>query len=321
MIEQQIWKPKKQKKEKQFTARQRKANYWEMVQYDWSYHLWFEWRNWTEYQCLLVAIDDATWIITAKFAKNEGLIETFKFWKEYIEINWKPKSIYLDKFATYKVNYPNATDDKQLPTQFWRTCKSLDIELIFANTPQAKWRVERMNRTLQKRLVLALREENINDIESANKYLNDIFLPKFNEKFKYEPRNDNNLHLKLRDDEISNLNQYFSQHIERKINNDYCIKFNHDYYQLFRKKEWWYTIRPWYTVIVEIHLNWDLKISKFWKYIEHKKSFERPEKEHKLLTAPIKECNLNLHSEKTNIIKNNYLETDDPYYKKIEISS
>lgn len=320
MITNWIWKAKKQKKDKQFTARERKYNYWEMIQYDWSYHLWFEWRNWTEYQCLLVAIDDATWKVTAKFAKNEWLIETFKFWKEYILLNWKPKSIYLDKFATYKVNYPNATDDKQLPTQFWRACKKLDIDLIFANTPQAKWRVERMNKTLQDRLVKALREENISDIETANKYLNKVFLPKFNNKFMYEARSNNNLHLKLRDDENNNLDQYFSNHIERKVNNDFCIKFNHEYYQLFRK-DWWYIIRPWHTVTIEIHLNWDIKISKLWNYIYYEKSFERPEKKHKLLTAPVKKSNLILHSVNNNIIKNNYIEYDDPYYKKIEISS
>ena len=321
MIQNWIWKSKKQKKEKQFTARERKPNYWEMIQYDWSYHLWFEWRNWTEYQCLLVAIDDATWIITAKFAKNEWLIETFKFWKEYILKNWKPKSIYLDKFATYKVNYPNATDDKQLPTQFWKTCKSLNIDLIFANTPQAKGRVERMNKTLQDRLVKALRIENISDIDSANQYLNEIFLPKFNKKFKYEARNEDDLHLKLNNNDKNNLNQYFSKKIERVVNNDFCIKFNHEYYQLFRRKDCWYTIKPWSIIIVEEHLNWELKISRFWKYVYYEKSFDRPKKEYKLLITPIKESNLNLHSENNNIIKNNYIECDDPYYKKIEISS
>jgi hypothetical protein len=132
MIKAWIWKDKTIKKlPKQFTARPRKDAFWEMVQYDWSYHLWFEWREWTKYQCLLVAIDDATWKVNAKFAKNEWLFETFKFWKEYIELNWKPSSIYLDKFATYKVNYPNATDDKQLPTQFWRACNSLWVKLIW----------------------------------------------------------------------------------------------------------------------------------------------------------------------------------------------
>lgn len=321
MIQNWIWKNKKQKKIIQFTARERKPNYWEMVQYDWSYHLWFESRNWTEYQCLLVAIDDATWIVTAKFTKNEWLTETFKFWKEYVEKNWKPKSIYLDKFATYKVNYPNATDDKQLPTQFWNTCKSLNIDLIFANTPQAKGRVERMNKTLQDRLIKALRFENINDIDSANKYLNETFLPKFNQKFKYEARNKGDLHLKLNDHEKNNLDQYFSKKTERTIGNDFCIKFNNQYFQLFRKKDCWYTIKPKSIVIIEEHLDWGIKISRFWKYIYYEKSFDRPEKAKKLLIAPVKESNLNLHSENNNIIKSNYIKFEDPYYKKIEISS
>ena len=321
MIQNWIWKAKKQTKITQFTARERKPNFWEMIQYDWSYHLWFEWRDWTEYQCLLVAIDDATWIITAKFTKNEWLTETFKFWKEYILKNWKPKSIYLDKFATYKVNYPNATDDKQLPTQFWTTCKSLNIDLIFANTPQAKGRVERINKTLQDRLVKALRLENISDIDTANTFLNEVFLPKFNEKFKYKARNENNLHLKLNDVEKDNLNQYFSKKTERVVNNDFCIKFNNSFYQLFRKKDWRYSIKSKSIVVVEEHLDWTIKISRFWKYVYYEKSFDRPEREHKLLTAPLKESNLDLHSQNNNIINNNLKKCEDPYYKKIEISS
>ena len=299
MIKAWIWKDKALKKlPKQFTARPRKDSFWEMIQYDWSYHLWFEWRNWTEYQCLLVAIDDATWKVDAKFAKNEWLIETFKFWKEYIEINWKPNSIYLDKFATYKVNYPNATDDKQLPTQFWRTCKGLNIKLIFANTPQAKGRVERMNKTLQDRLVKALRLENINDIESANIFLKKVFLPEFNEQFRVEAKTDSNLHLKLRDDEIWKIDQIFSEFKQRKIANDFTIKFNNKYYQLFREKDCWYMIRPWYSVDVEIHLNWDIKISKLWKYIKYIVSFDRSERVHKLMTAPVYNSNLDLISKK-----------------------
>lgn len=304
MIKAWIWKDKALKPlVKQFTARPRKDSFWEMIQYDWSYHFWFEWRNWTEYQCLLVAIDDATWIVTAKFAKNEWLVETFKFWKEYIDKNGKPNSIYLDKFATYKVNYPNATDDKQLPTQFWRTCKELNIKLIFANTPQAKGRVERMNKTLQDRLVKALRLENISDIESANIFLKDVFLPEFNEQFMVEAKTNSNLHLKLREDEILKLDQIFSEFKQRKIANDFTIKFNNKFYQLYREKKWWYMIRPWYSVDVEIHLNWDIKISRFWKYIKHKVSFYRPERVHKLMTAPIYNSNLDLISKKEISIK------------------
>jgi transposase len=302
MIKNWIWKWKTRKKQsKQFTARPRKESYWEMIQYDWSYHLWFEGRDWTRYQCLLVAVDDATWEVTAKFALNEGLVETMKFWKEYMLEKWKPKTIYLDKFATYKVNYPNATDDKELPTQFRRACNNLNIELIFANTPQAKWRVERMNWTFQDRLVKALREENISNIIDANKFLKEIFLPDFNKKFMVEAKSDSNLHLNLRDDEILKLDQIFSKHISRKIANDFTIKIDNKFYQLYRKKEWKYTIRPKETITVEKHLNWDIKISKNWIYIEHRISHDRPERAFKLLTAPISESNLDLM--KKNITK------------------
>ena len=56
-----------------------------MIQYDGSYHKWFEGRDNTEYQCLLVAVDDATGEVTAQFDQNEGLFATFRFWKDYIE--------------------------------------------------------------------------------------------------------------------------------------------------------------------------------------------------------------------------------------------
>ena len=249
MIHAWIWNYKTRKKtEKQFTARPRKDAYWEMIQYDWSYHKWFEWRNETQYQCLLVAIDDATWNVTAKFGQNEGIIETFKFWKEYIEINWKPRSIYLDKFSTYKINYPSATNDKELPTQFWYACQKLGITLIFANSPQWKWRVERMNKTLQDRLVKELRENNISDIETANIFLKKVFLPEFNHHFNIKAKSNADLHLALRDDEILKLNQIFSLTLQRKIAHDYTVKFNNKYYQLFREKNWWYMIKPWFIV-------------------------------------------------------------------------
>lgn len=315
MIKYGIWKPKMQKKEdKQFTARPRKEAQWEMVQYDWSYHLWFEARDWTWYQCLLVAIDDATWKVDAKFALNEWLIETMTFWKEYFLENWKPQSIYLDKFATYKVNYPNATDDKELPTQFNRACISYWVKLIFANTPQAKGRVERVNKTLQDRLVKALREENISNITEANKFLKEVFLPEFNKQFCVEPRSNSNVHLKLRDDEVSKLDQVFSKHISRKIANDFTIKIDNKFYQLYRKKDWGYKLSSWEKVTVEIHLDWSIKISKNWVYIDYKISHDRPKKAFKLYTAPISDSNL--ESIKQDIINREYQDNINKQFEK-----
>ena len=289
MIQAGIWKNKKRKKQdKQFTARLRKENNWEMIQYDGSYHKWFEGRNKTWYQCLLVWIDDATWFIDIKLATNEWINETFAYWKEYIQTHWKPKSIYCDKFATYKINYPDATDDRELMTQFQRVCKTLWIELIFANTPQAKWRVERMNATLQDRLVKAFREENIHDMKTANTFIKETFLPDFNKKFMVIPQSDSNMHLSLRSDEIKNLDQIFSEQKQRKIANDFTIRFENKFYQLFRKKEGWYRIQKWDTIIVEKHLNWDIKISKneTWAYILHKESFKKPDRQYKFPLAP-----------------------------------
>lgn len=288
MIRVWFWKAKTRKKtEKQYTKRERKENYGEMVQYDWSYHQWFEWRNETWYQCLLVSVDDATNELNAKFAINEWLTETFKYWKEYAETKWKPLSIYLDKFATYKINYPTATDDKELTTQFWRACKTIWVNLIFANSPQAKWRVERMNQTLQDRLVKELRENNISDMETANKFLKEVFLPKFNKKFMYKANKDWNLHMQLNALETEKIDQFFSEHKERKISNDYTIQFENKYYQLYRTKEKLYMIKPWEKVTVEKHLNNEIKISKNWIYILTKVLNEKPEKLWQLFTAPI----------------------------------
>jgi hypothetical protein len=94
-----------------------------------------------------------------------------------------------------------------------------------------------MNKTLQDRLVKALREENISDIESANKFLKDIFLPDFNKKFMVQANTKSDLHLKLRNDEIEKLDQIFSKHITRKIANDFTIKIDNKYYQLYRKRD------------------------------------------------------------------------------------
>jgi hypothetical protein len=90
---------------------------------------------------------------------------------------------------------------------------------------------------LQDRLVKALREENINDIETANIFLKKTFLPDFNHQFMVEAKSNSNLHQELRNDEVLKIDQIFSEHIQRKIANDFTIKFNNTFYQLFREKD------------------------------------------------------------------------------------
>lgn len=287
MIEAGLWKEKKQKKQAEHRhARPRKDSYWEMVQYDGSYHAWFEWRNNTTKQCLLVAIDDASGKVSACFDENEWVDATFRFWKKYCESHGKPMSIYLDKFASYKTNVPESRDTQEVPTQFGRVCQELGIHLIFAQSPQAKGRVERINRTLQDRLIKALREENIADIQEANIFLENIFLPDFNRRFMVQTVSSSDLHIPLRWDERERLAHIFSRHIPRKIANDFTIRFENKYYQLYRDQEKKYMIRKEDTVTVEKHLDDSIYISKNNILIHYVLSFEKPQKL-KYLTAPI----------------------------------
>jgi hypothetical protein len=112
-------------------------------------------------------------------------------------------------------------------TQFGRVCKELNISLIFANSPQAKGRVERMNGTLQDRLVKALRFAKINTITEANIFLTEIFISEFNKKFARPAKNpEGNLHTTLSDKERDRdhqglyLSSLFSIQEERKIQKD-----------------------------------------------------------------------------------------------------
>jgi len=289
LIKEWLVKHKKRKDpKKQYINRPRKECYGEMVQYDWTYDKFLEDRNWWEELCLLVAIDDATWKVDLKFEKSEWLIPTMIFWKEYFETKWKPRSIYLDKFATYKINHPNATDDKDLPTQFWRICQTLWVKLIFANSPQAKWRVERVNATLQDRLIKELREANICDIDSANKFLKKVFIPKFNKKFKVKPKQEADLHIKLTKQEQKSVNQIFSKHSIRKLKNDFTISFNNELYQCYRATDWkWPMLYKWDSITVEEHLDWNIYLSKKWKYIAFQKLDKKRNRIHKLPLAPV----------------------------------
>jgi hypothetical protein len=281
MIAEKLWHPGKKSDAEKHFWRERKDNYGEMQQFDGSYHNWFEGRNESEVgleQCLLLSVDDATGRPTkAKFENNEGVEAVFRFWKEYIEAHGAPVSIYLDKFSTYKVNHKNAVDNKDLLTQFQRAMNQLGVETISANTPQAKGRVEKMNGTFQRRLVKEMRLAKINTIAEANIFLEKVFLPKFNKQFAVVPKKPADLHRQLDAKQISELAQIFSVQSVRKINNDYTIRFKNNYYQLNEVQPT--TVCKKDEVIIEEHLNGEIKIAVRNNYLNYVRLPERPKKE------------------------------------------
>ena len=287
MTEAHMWRSRKKKGHKYFSFRERKDYFGEMIQFDGSYHLWFEDRllNSEGYPlevCLLASIDDATSQIEAKFDMNESVFAVFSFWIEYIKDKGKPLCIYLDKFGTYKVNHKSAVDNFELTTQFQKALNILDIQMINANTPQAKGRVERLFGTLQDRLVKELRLNNINTIEDGNRYLKDIFIPRFNKKFAVLAKKDGDLHRKLQSEETKNLTSAFSVKNIRVVNNDYTIQFKNKFFQLKQIQP--VTIMQRQTVQVEEWLSGEIKIKFKDKYLN---CFELPQKPQKIKTAPL----------------------------------
>ena len=274
MIAENLWKPKSRKQpKKRHVWRARKDNYGEMEQFDGSYHVWFG----KEESCLLLSVDDATGKIThAKFDYNEGVVAVFKFWLEYFAKNGLPLSIYLDKFSTYKVNHKNAVDNKDLITQFQRMMNQTGVKLITAHSPQAKGRVERMNGTLQDRLVKELRLAGITNMENANKFL-EKYIPKFNAKFSVIPNRKKDLHKKLNENIKLKLPQIFSIQSSRKILNDYTIMFKTQYFQLDEIQPT--TVYKKDSVTIEEHLNGEIKINLKAHYLSYKVLPERPKKE------------------------------------------
>ena len=234
MVRNNIWKSTKRRRGQYFAWRDRRASYGELQQFDGSYHNWFEGRTPALPEaCLLASIDDATGKMTrAEFADNEGLEAVFRFWWGYIKQHGIPVAIYLDKFSTYKINHKAAVDNHDLMTQFGRATKELGIELISANTPQAKGRVERLFGTLQDRLVKEMRLANINTIEAANTYLKDVFIPFFNNRFSVVPKSETTSHRKLDRLTKVKLKNIFATHHTRRIHNDFTIQFKQTFYQL-----------------------------------------------------------------------------------------
>lgn len=195
MIAEGIWKPKKAKQPSAHPMRERRACFGELVQIDGSEHAWFEGRG---PKCtLLVYIDDATGqLLELWFVPDETFFAYCAASRHYFERYGKPVAFYNDKHGIFRVNQPRPLGTTSGLTQFGRAMQELDIQIICANTPQAKGRIERANQTLQDRLVKELRLQGISDIDSANAYLPE-FRRDFNRRFAVAPRSHHDAHRPL----------------------------------------------------------------------------------------------------------------------------
>jgi len=169
MMEAGLWKDREARRPRPYQPRYRRDCRGELIQIDGSKHWWFEDRG---PQCtLLVYIDDATSeLMHLKMVESESTFAYMEATREYIERHGKPVAFYSDQHSVFRNSRASAARGDGM-THFGRALDALNIEIICANSPQAKGRVERANGTLQDRLVKAMRLEGISSIAEANIFL------------------------------------------------------------------------------------------------------------------------------------------------------
>lgn len=193
-----------------------------LVQVDGSIHDWFEGRG--ALCCLFVYVDDASNNSYFRFSDQETIKGGLTSMRRYIDRNGIAEQFYLDKKNIYR--------NPGKLTQFARAAAALGTEMIYANSPQAKGRVERANRTHQDRLVKALRERNISTIEEANRFLEEEYIDAHNARFaKTEELED--LHRPVGELDLNNI---ICIEEKRNVNHDMTFQFEGVFYQILPTK-------------------------------------------------------------------------------------
>ena len=113
--------------------------------------------------------------------------------------------------------------------------KKLGVEIITAYSPQAKGRVERTNGTFQDRFIKEMRLQGIKEIEKANRFLEDVFLPKYNEKFNVSPKKEEDLHRRIPEDIV--LEEVLCFEESRQVQNDWTVRWRNRFFQLTKRNE------------------------------------------------------------------------------------
>lgn len=235
MIEAGVWKAKVKKKAEPHYARPRRMHWGELVQIDGSEHAWLEDRG--PKATLLVFVDDATsQILEAEFVPEESFFSYGNLCQRYFREHGLPQAFYSDRFSVFRVNRRDNLRYEPV-TQFQRAVSALGIELICANSPQAKGRVERANQTLQDRLVKEMRLLGISDYEQANAFLPQ-FIRAYNRKFAVSPASSLDFHQPL--DDTLDLPFLFSIHDFRKVTKTLQIHYAGNTYQIVTRHPAYY---------------------------------------------------------------------------------
>jgi len=211
--------------------RERKECFGQMIQMDGSEHDWLEERG--PKLIFMGYIDDATGTPFGRFYEYEGTLPAMDSFKRYIKRYGIPLSVYLDKHTTYKSNAKPSIEDElnnDIPlSQFERALKELGVEVIHANSPQAKGRIERLFNTFQDRLIKEMRLEKAKTLDEANA-VTKRFLPKYAKRFSVKARRIDDLHRPI--PKGIDLDRILCVKTERTLRNDFTVAHNKKLYQI-----------------------------------------------------------------------------------------
>jgi len=225
-----LWE-RQRKRPKHREWRERKAHFGELVQMDGSHHRWFGGQG--DKACLLDMVDDATGKTLALMSEEETTVAAMWVLWAWVERYGIPKALYVDWKNVYITQREPTLEEQlsgELPlTQFGRACKKLGIEILAANSPQAKGRVERKHGVYQNRWVKELRLEGIQDIEGANQLLGG-FAESLNAKFAVEPRSSADFHRPM--PQGMDLRSVFCLEEQRTVGNDWVVRYKNRFFQI-----------------------------------------------------------------------------------------
>jgi transposase len=265
-----LWRGQHRQTEDVHAWRPRRSSRGEMVQWDTSEHDWLEGRGPQLY--LIHMIDDATSELTARFVEHDSTEENMRLLGSYLERHGRPVSFYTDKASLFRTAGKHRRDRpgeqvdavEMPPTQIGRALRELGIAWIAAHSPQAKGRVERSFQTAQDRLVKGLRVAGAKTLEEANRYLEQEFLPWWNQHLVVAPANATDAHRPL--DCEHNLAAILSSVETRQVGNDYTLRIHGAKHQISRA-----SIRPGLrgaSVRVEKRLDGSLAVAYQGRYLE-----------------------------------------------------
>lgn len=234
MIDAGLWSPSTRKLHHR-SHRDRRAAYGELVQMDTSIHPWFEERS-TEQPVLIAMIDDATSRLHARFAPSDTGRANRELIASYIERFGRMGALYVDRASHFQSQTrKRAMSDKPpMSSVIKQALDQLDIKLIPALSPQAKGRVERLFGTLQDRLLKEMRVAGISTLDDANRFLEESFIPFWNQRFTVKPQLSEDFHRPL--PEGVDLKEIFAESYPRVIRPDFTIRYENTYYQVPRKE-------------------------------------------------------------------------------------